>query len=124
VQLLLHKFSGDFELVQNILRKRDGEELPIQSFHGRLGVLKTIWKHQKPRSSKDDKIWKSSIPSKGIGYYPDPMVEEYILRNVREDCPFQLSAVMRENITNFSKPRKGYSKDGSILIAMKKCEGE
>ena len=121
---LLHKFPGDFELVQKILRKRDGEEVPIQSFNGRVGVLKTVWKHQRPRTLKDNKVWANSVITKGINYYPEPTVQEYSLRNNCDENPFQLCAMMRENSASYSTHKKGYNKDGSILLAMKRCERE
>ena len=118
---LLHKFPGDFELVQKILRERDGEEVPIQSTNARIGILQAIWRHQKLRSPKESKVWNTSSPSNGVKYYPDPLVKEYVLQNSNNDRPSQLCVSMKENSTSYSTQKEGYSKDGCIFLAMKRC---
>jgi hypothetical protein len=70
---ILHKFPLQYDLVQNMLCRADGEPIALESPQGRSGILHAIHKQQETNDT-----------------HPVPSLREYILRNTDEENPCQL----------------------------------
>eukprot|EP00594_Rhizosolenia_setigera_P005743 CAMPEP_0178940516 /NCGR_PEP_ID=MMETSP0789-20121207/856_1 /TAXON_ID=3005 /ORGANISM="Rhizosolenia setigera, Strain CCMP 1694" /LENGTH=1052 /DNA_ID=CAMNT_0020619571 /DNA_START=494 /DNA_END=3652 /DNA_ORIENTATION=+ len=142
---LLHKFPGDYDLVQKLLRKRDGEEVTISSSKGRAGILKTMEHYfgleqgaptslSEDNNQKKTSSWKKSFlrseekkETENQTWYPFPPVEEYVLRNSRKSDPFQLSCVIQKKSRSDKKvvdhnDTSPSSMEGKVLLALNKCQ--
>mmetsp|Transcript_4660 Transcript_4660/g.6184 ORF Transcript_4660/g.6184 Transcript_4660/m.6184 type:complete len:338 (+) Transcript_4660:1-1014(+) len=112
---LLHKFPGEHELVQTLLRKGNGEAMVVDSMGGRQGILNTIKKQQQQiRKSKGNMEMDDLI---------HPSVREYLLRNCDDDHPCQLNVQIGDTFGSEDGNTETATK-GGLLLAFAKCEQE
>lgn len=96
---ILHKFPRQYDLVQTILRRADGEPIPLESPEGRSGILHAIHNQQATQDT-----------------HPVPCLREYILRNTDEDNPCQLCVRFRDK----GVAQEGTEEEGGVLLALTK----
>lgn len=95
---ILHKFPQEYDLVQNMLRRADGEPIALSSPKGRSGILHAIHDQQATNDS-----------------LPLPSLREYILRNTDEDNPCQLCVRFGDE-----GAFEGIDEDGGVMLALTK----
>lgn len=91
---ILHKFPRQYDLVQNMLRRADGEPIAVTSSQGQSGILRAIHEQQTET-------------------HPRPVLREYILRNTDEDNPCQLCVRYGDEGAS--------DENGGVLLALTKC---
>jgi len=94
---ILHKFPRQYDLVQNMLRRADGDPIELSSPQGRSGILHAIQNQQ-------------------CTDHPVPCLREYILRNTDEDNPCQLCVRYGDE-----GAFEGIDEDGGVMLALTKC---
>ena len=97
---ILHKFPRQYDLVQNMLRRADGEPIALASHEGRSGILHAIQRQQAVQDT-----------------LPMPSLREYILRNTDEDNPCQLCVRFGDE-----GAFDGIDEDGGVMVALTKSD--
>jgi hypothetical protein len=97
---ILHKFPRQYDLAQTILRRADGEPIPLESPEGRSGILHAIHNQQATQDT----------------HHPVPCLREYILRNTDEDNPCQLCVRFRDE----SVAQESMEEESGVLLALTK----
>lgn len=90
---LLHKFPHQYDLVHSMLRRANGDSLPLDTQDGRKGILAAIANQQKVDMAT-------------------PSLREYILRNTDNTCPSQLCVRCIQD-----------ELEGGLMLAMTKSHG-
>ena len=109
---LLSKFPGEFNLVEQLLKRPEGDVINVDNYKGRVGILKVINKQQQRNSGREQ----LDINTNDL---PFPSVREYILQKCDDDNYCQLSARiggahgLEEGGTNSTK--------GGLVLALSKC---
>lgn len=106
---LLHKFPGDVDLVETIIRRADGEEVAISSTKARENLLSCIQQQQTGSSSTSGKTAKTA----------KPVLREYMLRNLDDSQPCQLSVRCGDDTS-----LKEDGGEGGVLVALTKSFAE
>jgi len=108
---LLSKFPCQYRLVQDLLKLTDGTTVGLADAMGRKGFLSAVYQQQQ-------KHWESSGPrthrvADGI---PQPLLREYVLRNLDNDRPCQLAVRFGDAAAYLGR----VDNDGGVLIAVTK----
>jgi Rab3 GTPase-activating protein catalytic subunit len=101
VTSLLQKFPGQYENVQNILKNADGDEVELADERGRTSVLDVIGRQQ------------------GADL-PKPVLREYLLRNLDDANPCQLSVRYGEA----GRPEDKGDGPSGLMLALTKTLGD
>jgi len=115
---LLHKFPNQYKLVSDLLRFADGSTLALTDRTGRSNFLNLVFNQQQ----KENKLLD---PSKDK--LPNPMLREYVFRNLDDENPCQLAVRFGDEVTNLDRGEN----EGGVLLALSKsyyqkneCTGE
>ena len=73
---LLQKFPGQYDTVQSVLKHADGDKIQLKDPMGQTRILEAIARQQSREGGKKA---------------PKPLLREYLLRNVDDSNPCQLS---------------------------------
>lgn len=104
---LLHKFPGEYGLVDDLLQCREGGSVFVNNPNERSVILSVIKRHQ-----IDD--WLSPSES---SHLPEAAMREYVIRNSDSTNPCQLSA----RLVAGSGGDQLKSFNGSLLLALTCC---
>ena len=102
---LLHKFPGQYNLVQDLLRLADGSVVALTDPKGRSSFLAAIHNQQKHH------LTFTSLES-----LPKPLLREYVLRNLDAEHPCQLSVRFGDEGAYLNS----LESEGGILLALMK----
>jgi Rab3 GTPase-activating protein catalytic subunit len=102
---LLHKFPGQHNLVQDLLRLKDGSTVALTDPKGRSSFLNAIHDQQKQHSTFTS--WES---------LPKPVLREYVLRNLDAEHPCQLSVRFGDEGAYLDR----VDNEGGVLLALLK----
>jgi len=120
---LLHKFPGQYELIDSILRHEPGRRIPLLDETGQSQILEVIQAQQAQAQAKINKGTSQSIDVKPM-LGPRPALREYVLRNLDDSHPCQLSVRFADEVVvlNNSKANRGElpSRGGGLLLALTK----
>ena len=118
---LLHKFPGQYEVVQSLLVGEEGQIVYLDNPGGRRGILAAV-RRQQDFLCRDEKVL-SEETERAADDMPLPSVREYVLYNGNEDNVCQLSAWF-----GGAQDRLGEKdisdNEGGLLLAFSKCERE
>ncbi|CAJ1961959.1 unnamed protein product [Cylindrotheca closterium] len=103
---LLHKFPGQYTLVQDLLRLPDGVQVPLTDPNGRQSILKGVQQQQK---GQQDYVAASETSVQ-------PVMREYVFRNLNEGNPCQLSVRFGSKDNYLDR----VDKEGGVLLALLK----
>jgi hypothetical protein len=106
---LLQKFPGQYNLVQDLLRLTDGSTVALTDPEGRSSFLSAIHQQQKQHSTF------TSLES-----LPKPVLREYVLRNLDEGNPCQLSVRFGDEGAYLDR----VDNEGGVLLALMKSRGD
>ncbi len=109
---LLTKLNGDEEMVKLILEAPENRISEAHSSLSRSGILEEINSQQKRNSGQ----------TSGMNELPFPSVREYVLRNLDEQNPCQLTTCIGGTFGLESGGAN--STKGGLVLAMKKCVKE
>jgi len=104
---LLHKFPSQYKLVSDLLRFADGSTLALTNRAGRSNFLKLVFDQQQKGNKLLD-------PSKDK--LPNPMLREYVFRNLDDENPCQLAVRFGDEVTNLDRGEN----EGGVLLALSK----
>eukprot|EP00536_Pseudo-nitzschia_multiseries_P012324 jgi/Psemu1/208354/e_gw1.466.49.1 len=104
---LLHKFPNQYKLVSDLLRFADGSTLSLTDRDGRSNFLNLVFDQQQ----KENKLMD---PSKDR--LPNPMLREYVFRNLDDENPCQLAVRFGDEVTNLDRGEN----EGGVLLALSK----
>ena len=110
---LLTKFDGDVELVQNLMESTEGKSIEVNKHRSRAHILSEIMSQELRNNGK-------GCIEKDINQ-PSPSLREYILRNVDENNPCQLSACIGGTF-GLEDVGGSSSTKGGLVMALKKSE--
>eukprot|EP00980_Cylindrotheca_fusiformis_P003213 scaffold732_cov114-Cylindrotheca_fusiformis.AAC.1 len=102
---LLHKFPGQYSLVQELLRLSDGAQVPLTNPDGRKSILQVI--QQQQMSHKAFGASKNGA---------QPVLREYVFRNLDDGNPSQLSVRYGDQSAYLDRVKK----EGGVLLALLK----
>jgi hypothetical protein len=102
---LLHKFPGQYTLVQDLLRLSDGTQVPLTDPDGRRSFLNQIHMQQKNHEG--------FAASESVA---QPVLREYIFRNLDDGNPSQLSVRYGDQGAYLDR----VDKEGGVLLALLK----
>jgi hypothetical protein len=102
---LLKKFPSQFSLVQDLLRLTDGTTIALTDEKGRSSFLDAIHKQQKQHSTFAN-----------LESIPKPVLREYVLRNLDDDNPCQLSVRFGDEGAYLDR----VDNEGGVLLALLK----
>jgi hypothetical protein len=104
---LLHKFPSQYKLVSDLLRFSDGSTLALTDRKGRMDFLNLVFKQQQQENKLLDPLQDK---------LPNPILREYVFRNLDDDNPCQLAVRFGDEVTN---PDEGKN-EGGVLLALSK----
>ena len=104
---LLHKFPNQYKLVSDLLRFADGSTLPLTDRAGRASFLNLVFEHQQ----KENKLLDSARDRT-----PNPMLREYVFRNLDDENPCQLAVRFGDEVTAADRGEN----EGGVLLALSK----
>ena len=104
---LLHKFPNQYKLVSDLLRFADGSTLALTDRAGRTSFLNLVFEQQQ----KENKLLDSTRDKT-----PNPMLREYVFRNLDEENPCQLAVRFGDEVTDFDRGEN----EGGVLLALSK----
>ncbi len=104
---LLHKFPNQYKLVSDLLRFADGSTLALTDRAGRTSFLNLVFEQQQ----KENKLLDSMRDKT-----PNPMLREYVFRNLDEENPCQLAVRFGDEVTDFDRGEN----EGGVLLALSK----
>lgn len=115
---LLHKFPEQYELVESILRHEPGHEIDLSDAKGRSNILQAIHKQQQQKLSSK----KSFLPKQDNDaiFSVRPALREYLLRNLDDSRPCQLSVRFADELVMFNRSNTDQGIDGGMIIALTK----
>jgi hypothetical protein len=102
---LLNKFPDQLQLIQNLLRLADGSPVRLDDEKGRVSFLNAIHHQQQQHSTF------STLES-----LPKPVLREYVLRNLDEGNPCQLSVRFGDEGAYLDR----VDNEGGVLLALSK----
>lgn len=102
---LLEKFPGQYTFVQDLLRLKDGSKVPLTDPKGRSYFLNEIHNQQKQHPS-------FAAP----GSLPQPVLREYVFRNLDDGSPCQLSVRFGDAGAYLDR----VDNEGGVLLALLK----
>jgi hypothetical protein len=102
---LLNKFPDQPQLIQNLLRLADGTPVRLDDQKGRISFLNAIHHQQQQHSTF------STLES-----LPKPVLREYVLRNLDESNPCQLSVRFGDEGAYLDR----VDNEGGVLLALSK----
>jgi Rab3 GTPase-activating protein catalytic subunit len=102
---LLNKFPNQLQLIQNLLLLADGTPVRLDDEKGRISFLNAIHHQQQQHSTF------STLES-----LPKPVLREYVLRNLDEDNPCQLSVRFGDEGAYLDR----VDNEGGVLLALSK----
>ena len=110
---LLHKFKGQYKLVSDLLRFADGSTLALTDRAGRNNFLNIVFEQQQ----KENKLVDPSMDK-----LPNPILREYVFRNLDDDNPCQLAVRFGDEVTNQDQGEN----EGGVLLALSKsyCQND
>lgn len=111
---LLSKFPSQYRLVQDLLKLADGTTVSLPDSVGRRGFLRAIHEQQKQHLGATTS--RHSIAD-GI---PQPLLREYILRNLDNDKPCQLAVRIGDESAYLGRVEN----EGGVLLAITKSRTE
>jgi Rab3 GTPase-activating protein catalytic subunit len=106
---LLQKLPGQYNLVQDLLRLADGSTVALTDPKGRSSFLSAIHQQQKQHSTFTS--WES---------LPKPVLREYVLRNLDDGNPCQLSVRFGDEGAYLDR----VDNEGGVLLALMKSCGD
>jgi hypothetical protein len=109
---LLHKFPGQYKLISDLLRFVDGSTLALIDRMGRSSFLSLIHEQQQ-RQNGERETSKDNLPN--------PLLREYVFRNLDDDNPAQLAVRFGEEGANMEA---GSAREGGVLLALMKSNEE
>ena len=104
---LLHKFPNQYKLVSDLLRFADGSTLALTDRAGRTNFLNLVFDHQQ----KENKLLDPSRDKT-----PNPMLREYVFRNLDDENPCQLAVRFGDEVTAADRGEN----EGGVLLALSK----
>ena len=108
---LLTKLDGDVELVQQLLESPEGKSVEVKNHRSRTQILHEIMSQELRNNGKGDIENDRELPS--------PSLREYILRNIDENNPCQLTVSIGG--TFGLEDGGSNSTKGGLVMALKKC---
>jgi Rab3 GTPase-activating protein catalytic subunit len=112
---LLYKFPGQYKLISDLLRFADGSTLALVDREGRRNFLNLIYEQQQQQGSGNHS--EDVDPSKDN--LPNPLLREYVFRNLDDENPAQLAVRFGEEGGNPKDNRS--ASEGGVLLALMKC---
>ncbi len=104
---LLHKFPNQYKLVSDLLRFADGSTLALTDRTGRTSFLNLVFEQQQ----KENKLLDSARDKT-----PNPLLREYVFRNLDDENPCQLAVRFGDEVTDFDRGEN----EGGVLLALSK----
>eukprot|EP00751_Fragilariopsis_kerguelensis_P013129 CAMPEP_0170766810 /NCGR_PEP_ID=MMETSP0733-20121128/5361_1 /TAXON_ID=186038 /ORGANISM="Fragilariopsis kerguelensis, Strain L26-C5" /LENGTH=1589 /DNA_ID=CAMNT_0011107801 /DNA_START=132 /DNA_END=4901 /DNA_ORIENTATION=+ len=104
---LLHKFPTQYKLVSDLLRFSDGSTLALTDRDGRNNFLNLVFEQQQ----KENKLLDPSRDK-----LPNPILREYVFRNLDDDNPCQLAVRFGDEVTNLDQGEN----EGGVILALSK----
>ena len=109
---LLQKFPRQYDFVQTILKESDGGTIDLPDLSGRACILDSIFRQQQQRDSRPDGVTGNASPI--------PVLREYLLRNLDDSNPCQLSVCYGDrNASCGGVPSKD---SASLMVALTKTQ--
>ena len=108
---LLSKFPCQYRLVQDLLKLADGTTVGLADSIGRKGFLSAVHQQQKQHMGTAT----TSIHSLADGM-PQPLLREYVLRNLDDDKPCQLAVRFGDAAAYLGR----VDNEGGVLLAITK----
>ena len=108
---LLHKFPKQYDLVHNLLKVADGSIVSLSDNEGRGSILRAIYLQQKRPK-------RQMAPMTPNDMLPVPLLREYILRNLDDSCPCQLSVRFGDKGAYLDTDME--QEEGAIVLALTK----
>ena len=126
---LLHKFPGQYALVESILRHEPGHEIRLVDQKGQSQILQAIHDQQMQNKPKEGT---STPPDSKASLGPRPALREYVLRNLDDSHPCQLSvrfaddeAILKKKASHNNRAGgENVSHGGGLLLALTKSLAE
>ena len=107
---LLHKFPGQYAVVQTILKQADGEAIELKNLQARTHFMDAIRKQQATAGQQASN--------------PKPAIREYVLRNLNDAKPCQLS-VRCTDASFLQIPNENDEKvASSVMVALTRSVGD
>lgn len=100
---LLQKFPGQYKVVQSILKQADGEIIELKDLMAQTRVLDVVSKQQNTSEEST----------------PKPVLREYLLRNLDDANPCQLSVRCAD--ASISSSQKNGKNVSSLMLALTEC---
>jgi Rab3 GTPase-activating protein catalytic subunit len=125
---LLHKFPGQYKLISDLLRFNDGSTLALIDPAGKASFLNLVYEQQQRRRQKQTHSNRHNVkdnddPSKDN--LPDPLLREYVFRNLDDENPCQLAVRFGDDSTNLSENGESNNgNEGGVLLALLKSNVE
>ena len=117
---LLHKFPGQYKLISDLLRFNDGSTLALIDPVGRSSFLKLVYEQQQRRrqqQQQQQQQYNIDDPSKDS--LPDPLLREYVFRNLDDENPCQLAVRFGDDDgTTSLADNNGDTNEGGVLLAL------
>jgi hypothetical protein len=107
---LLHKFPKQYDLIQQLLRLPDGSIASLNNVKGRKAILRAVRGQQRAKASPSSH---HSFTRKGL---PVPLLREYMLRNLDDSNPCQLSVRFGDKGAHVDNT----DKEGGLVLALTK----
>jgi hypothetical protein len=108
---LLSKFPSQYTLVQDLLKLSDGTTVALTDPVGRKGFLNAIHQQQKHHSG-----FATANPRGLSDSLPQPVLREYVLRNLDDDKPCQLAVRFGDSGAYLGR----VDNEGGVLLAILK----
>jgi hypothetical protein len=123
---LLHKFPEQYELVESILRREPGDEIILSGSEAQHQILNVIQKQQ-DQGQRRSKAATSSNDDIAATNVARPALREYVLRNLDDANPCQLSVrvgdetAMRKKTFVNAQGKDSLSGEGLVIALTKSC---
>lgn len=104
---LLHKFPNQYKVVSELLRFTDGSPMDLTDRVGRTSFLNLVFQQQQ----KENKLLDPSRDK-----VPNPILREYVFRNLDDENPCQLAVRFGDEITNIDRGEN----EGGVILALSK----
>jgi Rab3 GTPase-activating protein catalytic subunit len=123
---LLYKFPAQYALVESFLTNSPGEDISLTDENAQSQILQTIHKQQLETKSKAKCGPADKLRTKAGA---KPALREYVLRNLDDSCPCQLSVRVADDSAMLhrasTKPSRTSAQtatsSGGMIVALTKC---
>jgi Rab3 GTPase-activating protein catalytic subunit len=127
---LLHKFPEQYDLVGSILQHEPGYEITLSNRKAQQQILHAIQQQQQQQQTEAKKP--STASDANPSYVVRPALREYILRNLDDSHPCQLSVRFGDEIAMLNRSKSNNSRAGNqehasgggLIIALTKSLAE